>query len=378
MSQPYEPEYPEVDPAVSPRYPEPDPTLQPRPPDALWKPAAGAAPQASRISDVSETPPTVSSEGTEAHVPHTGRVHIAARRRGADVLAVGSLALHLPHATASLLVVACLAYVLESATGIPLWATVAGWLLSGALIFHRPTEAFLANHVFGHRPPSLVEDDRLTPLWRDVTARFGADPATYQLWVAESEELNAEAAAGHIVTVTSAALRLPPGQLAAVLAHELSHHVAGHSWSALLGNWYALPGRLLWRALQALHRLALPHRHIEAKETNRRLILLAVVVGLVLLYLFPWLLLLALTPWLLAAVNRRAELRADRAAALRGFGPQLVAVLQRFITDEEASKPPSSVHRHDRLLPAPSLLSSKPDHHTRLQRLQRQLQQPGH
>ncbi|MFI6091470.1 M48 family metalloprotease [Streptomyces sp. NPDC051218] len=311
-------------------------------------------------------------------VRDAGRVHIAARRRGADTLAVGSLALHLPHAVASLLVVAFLAYLLESATGIPLWGTLAGWLLSGALIFHRPTEAFLAHHVFGHRPPSLIEADQLESAWLDVTARFGADPATYQLWIAESEELNAEAAAGHIVTVTSAALRLPPGQLAAVLAHELSHHVAGHSWSALLSNWYALPGSLLWRMLRALHRLTLPHRHQQAKEANRRLILLASVAGLVLLYLFPWLLLLALTPWLLAAVSRRAELRADRSAALRGFGPQLVAVLQRFITDEEASKPPNPVHHHDRLFPAPSLLSSKPDHHTRLQRLQRQLQQPGH
>ncbi|MEV0320020.1 M48 family metalloprotease [Streptomyces sp. NPDC050658] len=273
---------------------------------------------------------------------------------------------------------ACLAYALEGATGIPLWATVAGWLLSGALVFHRPTEAFLARHVFGHRPPSLVESGQLEPLWRDVTARFGADAATYQLWIAESEDLNAEAAAGRIVTVTSAALRLPPGQLAAVLAHELSHHVAGHSWSALLSNWYAQPGRLLWRALRALHQLTLPHRHHEAKEANRRLILLAILIALVLLYLFPWLLLPALTPWLLAAVNRRAELRADRAAALRGFGPQLVTVLQRFITDEEASKRPTPAHRSGRLLPAPSLLSSKPDHHTRLQQLQRYLQQPGH
>ncbi|WP_367044295.1 M48 family metalloprotease [Streptomyces sp. Je 1-332] len=271
-----------------------------------------------------------------------------------------------------------LAYALQSATGISLWAPVIGWLLSGALIFHRPTEAFLAHHVFGHRPPSLVEAGQLEPVWRDVTARFGADAVTYQLWIAESEELNAEAAAGHIVTVTSAALRLPPSQLAAVLAHELSHHVAGHSWSALLSNWYALPGRLLWRVLQALHRYALPHRRHEAREAKRRLLLLAILAGLVLLFLFPWLLLLALTPWLLAAVSRRAELRADRAAALRGFGPQLVAVLQRFITDEEASKPPVPVHRQGRLLPAPSLLSSRPDLHTRLQRLQRQLQQPGH
>lgn len=362
MSLPYEPEYPEDDPAASPR-----------------RPGPASTPEADRIPGAPGTEASrAASAQPEAPLAHTGRVHIAARRRGADALAVGSLALHLPHAAASLAVVACLAYVLETVTGTPFWGTVTGWLLSGALIFHRPTEAFLAHHVFGHRPPSLVEADQLEPVWRDVTAVFGADPGTYQLWIAESDELNAEAAAGHIVTVTSAALRLPPGQLAAVLAHELSHHVAGHSWSALLSNWYALPGRLLWRGLRALHRLMLPHPRRQARETNRRLILLAVLAGLLLAYLFPWLLLLALTPWLLAAVGRRAELRADRAAALRGFGPQLVAVLQRFITDEEASKPPGPMHRHSRLLSAPSLLSSKPDHHTRLHRLQRQLQHPGH
>lgn len=369
MSKSYEPEYPQHDPAESPRFPEARP-----------EPSWHAGPEASREPDTTGSQPSATAEGQDSveHLSPVGRIHIAARRRGADALAVGSLALHLPHAAASLLVVACLAYALRSATGIPLWAVVAAWLVSGALVFHRPTEAFLAHHVFGHRPPSLVEAGRLEPVWRDVTARFGADAAAYQLWVAESEELNAEAAAGHIVTVTSAALRLPPGQLAAVLAHELSHHVAGHSWSALLSSWYALPGRLLWRLLRALHRLTLPHRPSEAKKANRRLILLVCLAGLVLLYLFPWLLLPALTPWLLAAVSRRAELRADRAAALRGFGPQLIAVLQRFITDAEAAKPPDPVHRHSRLLPAPSLLSSKPDHHTRLQRLQRQLEQPGH
>ncbi|MEU6662262.1 M48 family metalloprotease [Streptomyces sp. NPDC046821] len=348
MPQPYEPEYPEHEPAPWPDHPT----------------KSGALPP--------QQPPT----DVEEYKPDTGRVHIAARRRGADVLAVGSLALHLPHAVASLAVVAAVGYALKLGTGLPLWATVTGWLFSGALVFHHPTEAFLARYVFHHRPPSLVETDRLGPVWRGVAARFGADSTAYQLWINESDDLNAEAAAGHIVAVTTASLRLPPDQLAAVLAHELSHHLAGHSWSSLLSFWYALPGQLVWRALRFLHQRRLPWRTRSEKKAGRRLVLVAVVIAVVALLLFPWLLLVLVTPWLIAAVSRRAELRADRAAARHGFGPELAAVLQRFITEAETTGRPAS-DRHDRLVPAPSLLSSHPDHHTRLQRLQRYLQPSG-
>lgn len=91
------------------------------------------------------------------------------------------------------------------------------------------------------RYPTPEEDRKLRSAWRRVTARAGVDADAYQLWVEDSTGINAMAAAGHIVGVTSHSLRtLTPGKLAGVLAHELGHHVGGHAWSSLLTFWYAL------------------------------------------------------------------------------------------------------------------------------------------
>src|ERR1044072_7412784 len=68
------------------------------------------------------------------------RVHITARQRGADVTALSSLALHLPHVLASLTVVLATSYVFAALGGPPWWIPSGGWVLSGALAFHRACE----------------------------------------------------------------------------------------------------------------------------------------------------------------------------------------------------------------------------------------------
>lgn len=183
----------------------------------------------------------------------TGRVLITARQRGADITALGCLALHLPQACASLAVVFGASYCLAVLSGPPWWVLWGGWVLSGALVFHQPCERLLARRLFGLRHPTVEEDRKLRFVWREITARAGVDASTYQLWVEDSDDVNAMAAAGHIVGVTSHSLRrLPSAQLAGVLAHELGHHTRGHAWASLLAVWYALPGRLTWRLLLAL------------------------------------------------------------------------------------------------------------------------------
>lgn len=297
------------------------------------------------------------------HAPGT-RVTYRARQRGLDLTAWLRIALHLPGFLLSLALVATAALALEAWAGLSAWAAVALWAGSGALVFHRPTEERIARHLLRLHRPLPHERAVLDPVWREVTARAGVDGGRYQLWIEDSEDLNALAAAGHIVGVTRHALeRLPRSQLAAVLAHELGHHTGGHAWAGLLGQWYGLPARAAWRVLTRVRA-----RAARTLSPTTVLVITAVVCyltyrTLAATYGLP--LLLFALPWLAAAVGRRAELRADAHAAGLGFAPMLTEVLRRSLSEEETEA------EEGRLLVR--LLSSHPDHRTRIHHLQRYL-----
>ncbi|SPF05116.1 M48 family metalloprotease [Streptomyces sp. MA5143a] len=302
--------------------------------------------------------------------PPAGRVHISARHRHIDVTTLGTLALHLPHLLTSLTVVLAASYVVDALFGPPWWIPVGCWAASGALAFHRPCERLLARWLYGLRHPTPEEARKLTSVWRKVTARAGVDPDAYQLWVEDSDEVNAMAAAGHIVGVTSHSLRsLAPARLAAVLAHELGHHVGGHPWASLITIWYTLPAKLTWRLL----------RRLAARVDRLPVGTAAVVIGVLGATVFAvatatyGLVLLPLaTPYLVAAVSRRSELRADEHAAGLGFAPQLMAVLREDLAHDEASRVGATAMgvRFEEEGVVARLLASHPDVHTRLHRLQ--------
>ncbi|MYU02841.1 M48 family metalloprotease [Streptomyces sp. SID8366] len=327
--------------------------------------------------ETAKSAPTPADGASPASAPatpllRTGRIHISARQRGADITALVRLALHLPQVLLSAAVVLATACTVEALGGPPWWLGFAGWALSGLLLFHRPCERVIARRLFGLRYPTPKEAPTLRAVWREVTARAGVDGAAYQLWVEESPELNAMATAGHIVGVTSHSLSsLPPPQLAGVLAHELGHQVRGHAWATLLVFWYALPGRLaarlLWRLAKRTDRMSAGATLITA------IVIGAVVIALVTatygLILFP-----LITPYLAAAVSRRSELRADDHAADLGFAAELMAVLG----DESEREP---VQRPERRSLGSAdgpvltrLLDSHPDIHTRLHHLQARLE----
>ncbi|WP_225824993.1 M48 family metalloprotease [Streptomyces naphthomycinicus] len=316
----------------------------------------------------------VTHDAQDGTLFRTGRVHIAARQRGVDGTALVGLALRLPHVLASATVVCALSYAVAAAGGPPWWLLLAGWALSGALAFHRPCERLMARWLFDLRHPAPEEAVLLGAVWREVTARAGVDGSAYQLWVEDSDEVNAMATAGHIVGVTSHSVRtLSPAQLAGVLAHELGHHTRGHAWAALLASWYALPARLVWRLLLRLltrmDRMPTGVSVLSAALLGTVVIVLATATyGLVFLPLA--------TPCLTAAVSRRAELRADGHAAGLGFAPELMTVLR---AEQDRGDAPPSARRVLGSVPGRAaltarLLNSHPDVHTRLHHLQARLE----
>ncbi|WP_257033299.1 M48 family metalloprotease [Streptomyces sp. Ag109_G2-15] len=286
-----------------------------------------------------------------------------------------NLLCHLPNFAGSLFVVALLASALSwTFSG----AIVAVWLVSGALVFHRPTERTLARRQLRLRRPTPRERARLEPVWHLVTARAGVAAYTYELWVEDSDDINAVAAAGHIVGVTRFALnRLPDGELAAVLAHELGHHMGGHTWSSQLGYWYALPGRLAWQGLRGVIGFVfMVSRAFGCLGTGVFVVLIGGVALATLGATFGLPLLFLVMPYTLAAVGRQAELRADRHAALLGFAPTLATVVAKSAVaqepGEDEKRPNSDVKKKNPGMLV-SLLETHPDGSERIERLRHYL-----
>ncbi|MEU2240969.1 M48 family metalloprotease [Streptomyces sp. NPDC018338] len=289
------------------------------PPQPAPLPSQPAAPPA---------PPTGAAAAHDDLALEQGRRMRKSVQRGIDGAALSHLLVTVPIGLISLGVVTFLSAMIN-----PFLAMIVPvlWLFSGPLVFQRKVEAAIARRLFGMRRPTPEEAQRLDVVWEQVTRRAGVDRETYELWIQERTELNATAAAGHIVAVTRHAMeRLPNSRLAAVLAHELGHHVGGHTWAAMLADWYALPARAAGRALLALLFLLFRTKHWAGIACGSCLSLM--IVQAVIMFTFVegmwWIVLpVAAGPLLIAWLHRRAEFRADAYAVGLGFGEALETVL---------------------------------------------------
>lgn len=213
------------------------------------------------------------------------------------------------------------------------WILVVAWVLSGAAVFVPQLEKSIARYLFRLRQPTLVEQQRILPIWHHATVRAGVDEARFMVWIQESEDANATPTPGHTVAVTSWSLyNLPPSHLEAVLAHEVSHHLGGRAWLSLLSFWYSIPARCALIAVRGLVRLM---KAVPAIGCAVGAFVVLGYLGVLLAILtfgdsftFP---ILFLTPFvappILAWLSRRDVLVADRRAASMGYGSTLVQVL---------------------------------------------------
>ncbi|MEU9994468.1 M48 family metalloprotease [Streptomyces sp. NPDC050848] len=293
------------------------------------------------------------------HDPHADVQRV---RRRADATALTTLVLMLPNFFGSLLVVWLISSLMPAGVDV---AFIVAWVASGALVFFRPTERLFAKTVHKWREPTGAELAVLRPLWDEVMHRANIkNPAAYELWIEDQKKdvINAAAAAGHMVGVTRWSLKqLPPEALAAVLAHELGHHVGGHAWSGLLGLWYSLPGKLAkYLAQMVLLVVAVVTQVLPLLGCLVGLVFVAVVIGVAVT--FPPILIVFVTPYLLAWAGRAAELRADRTAAELGYGPMLHAVLSGWQgADVERKEAPLAAR----------LMASHPPMHRRIRELEK-------
>lgn len=195
---------------------------------------------------------------------------------------------------------------------------VVAWLGSGALFLTKASEAGFARVLLGVRPPTLSERQHFEGTWNAVCHRAGVAPERYLLYVEDSDEINASAAAGHVVTTTRMAMTLPGDQFAAVIAHELGHHLGGHSLVSLLALWYGYPAKVIFAAIS------------RWLDENLLIKISLIATALILAFFFPPILLIVFGGPIAAWASRQAELAADRTAAELGYAQPLLALFQRW------------------------------------------------
>jgi Zn-dependent protease with chaperone function len=226
-------------------------------------------------------------------------------------------------------------------------------MLLGVVLFSRPVQRLVFARMLGARTPTSREILALQPAWEIVSQANHFSPDRFVLAIVNSDETNAFACGGHLLVVSSYAINnLSQDQLTGVLAHELSHHMGGHTVALTISQWMSLP-------IIGLARLGISLRDFSNRITTR--FTERYVVARVFMHSLTALL-TAISYLLLSGFNtaqalnnrigRASEYRADARAAQMGFGNELLSAL-RNVNNQE-------IQRGMRLRPTLSTLTHPP------------------
>ena len=233
----------------------------------------------------------------------------------------------------------------------------------GSVVMFLPfTQRVFLTQLLGVRPPDDGELRRLTSATRIVVAAAGTPRRRFILAIDESDDVNAFACGGHVLVVSSFALRhLDDDELTGIVAHEFSHHLGAHTIGLSFAQWFSLPVLLCARlgdfvgsaAQRPLQRLS--HKGPVGPQIARVLGLLPAV--------FSWVFnsTLAVARNLNDLVGRDAEFHADRRVVELGFGRQLARALAH-VTQRDSRA--TARNRLDRVF------SSHPPARTRIARIE--------
>jgi Zn-dependent protease with chaperone function len=215
-----------------------------------------------------------------------------------------------------------------------------GEFLFGIVLFSRPVQRFFFVRLLGARQPTGIERAHLEPAWKVVEQQVGIRPGRFVLSVADIDDINAFACGGHMLVVSSFAIEhLTEDELTGVLAHELSHHLGGHTVALTVAQWMSMP-------ILGLARLGIRMRDIGMSVAKRledeyaTFKLIGWIINIVLTSLSRLLLIgFLLSQSLGEIVGRSAEFQADRRAHAMGFGRELRYALTRVIHRTPANEP---------------------------------------
>jgi len=211
----------------------------------------------------------------------------------------------------------------------PFWIASVVYLLCAVLLFLRPVQRLMLIGLLGARRPHPSEAGLLLPAWRRVAQANHIPPNRYMLAVLDADELNAFAVGGHLLVVSSYAVkRLDEVELEGVLAHELAHHLGMHTVALTISQWMSIPILLLAQVGFFLQNVARAATDAFASN-SMALTIVGRFIG-TLLTAVGWVFLAGVIGANLLGnwVGRSSEFQADQRAVEMGFGRQLSAALR--------------------------------------------------
>ena len=217
----------------------------------------------------------------------------------------------------------------------PVFALAA--LASGVLLFSKLVQRIILARLLGARRPNAVEFTALYSAWRRVAQANHLSIDSYVLAVVDGNDINAFASGGHLLVVSSYAVReLDDDELAGVLAHELSHHLGSHTIALTIAQWLSLPILLLARIGFILQRVAEATSHAFTSRLSALKFLGLLVSAALTVVSSLFVAGLVVAQALNSAVGHASEFQADRRAVHMGFGHELLTALRHVADDTQS------------------------------------------
>ena len=216
------------------------------------------------------------------------------------------------------------------------------YLLSGFILFVPVVQRRLLTRMIGARKPTASEAPRLQKAFNEVTQAWHLRHHNFAVGVVDDDDLNAFACGGHLVVVTSYAVRtLEHDELCGVLAHEICHHLGSHTVALTVNQWLIMPVVLLARVGSYMRNVAIAATDNFARGNDY-----ARAAGRVVSAFFSAMAWVfgsgfATARYLTNSMGRSAEFSADRRVVAMGYGRQLAAALRRTSGAGSSTHPPA-------------------------------------
>ncbi|TSA53608.1 MAG: hypothetical protein D4R44_03360 [Actinobacteria bacterium] len=227
---------------------------------------------------------------------------------------------------------------LKVTTDVSYWFFALMAMLFGVVLFSRPVQRLVFVRMLGARAPSSQELNVLEPAWRIVAQANHLSPSRFVLAVVDSFETNAFACGGHLLVVSSDAIsNFDQAELTGVLAHELSHHMGGHTVALTITQWMSVPIIALAHAGLWLRDFGKRATTSAAAPTAAVSILVGALTTILTALSFALISGLNSACALSSRIGRASEYRADARALQMGFGHELLSALKQVAAKQKPS-----------------------------------------